>query len=743
MEEKIVQFKGTIVRCVCDKDNFKVYAANVDQNEYPDVQINKYKNVSITGDLPDLVFDVEYEITAQEKQTKYGISYYVLNIRRDIPTTQEDVYEFLREILTENQATTLIQTYPDIIDRVREDRLNDIDFSKLRYINEKKFEEIKEKIICNFHLMDLVKEFKNVLSLSILKKIYKEFSSVDVLREKLKSEPYSTLTKISGIGFKIADSIIIKLQNDNIIDFGYDVKTSADRCLACLVYCLEENENNGDTKANIQDIRSKCLKFIPECINHFVDVIKDDNIYYDKENMYIALNKTYKNEKYIANSIKYGLSVNNKWDFDWKQYQNKGKYNLSDEQIELLHCVCENNIVIMSGSAGSGKSSSTEMLIQMLRDNNKTFLLATPTAKSAKVLQGFSNVMAQTIHRALGYNPQFGWLYCKNNKLDCDVLLLDEVSMISVDLMSHIIDAIDFNKTKLIMIGDPNQLPSIQAGNLLYDFLMSNKIPVVKLTKIFRYGHGGILTVATDINSNKKYIPNNNNKVIVFGDDDGYTLVKSNDDTIVKEAVALYERIITNGINGNIYEPKDIAVLSAYNKGNYGTVILNNYLQKIANKNYGSENCIKCGKFTYYIGDIVMQCVNDYHVPIYNYNNLCDEGDAMVANGETGIVTYIGKDFMVVKFGDLQLKYSKDVMNNLSLAYSYSVHKSQGSTIKIVIVITPRSHIYMNNANLLYVGITRSSDKCFHFGLPSTINIAMKKKENFNRLTFMQELLMN
>ena len=99
MEEKIVQFKGTIVRCVCDKDNFKVYAANVDQNEYPDVQINKYKNVSITGDLPDLVFDVEYEITAQEKQTKYGISYYVLNIRRDIPTTQEDVYEFLREIL--------------------------------------------------------------------------------------------------------------------------------------------------------------------------------------------------------------------------------------------------------------------------------------------------------------------------------------------------------------------------------------------------------------------------------------------------------------------------------------------------------------------------------------------------------------------------------------------------------------------------------------------------------------------
>ena len=734
--DKLFKFNGRVVRTIYKSDNFSVYALDVDKTSYPDVKRNKYGNVGICGELQDLIADVEYEIEATEQDTKYGISYKVIKIKRDEPTTKEETYSFLREILTENQAKTLVDNYPDIITIVKENRISEVDVSKLKGIGNKSLEKIKNKIVENFYLMDLVSEFGNILSLSMLRKIYERYSSVELLKKKLKTEPYSSLTRVSGIGFKKADAIVLQLQKENVIDFGYDVRTSADRCLSCMLYLLEENENSGHTLMNLQDLRSQCLKLTPECVDHFVDAIKDDNIYYTKETMCVALKKTYEDEKYIANSIRYGLSVNRKWNYDWKQYQNKGEYNLSDEQIELLHSVCDNNVVILTGGAGMGKSASTKMLIQMLDDNDKTFVLAAPTGKSAKVLKDFSKTDAKTIHRALAFNPQTGWGYNKDCKIDCDVFLIDELSMVSVELMTHVIDAIDFNKTKLVMIGDPNQLPSVQAGNILHDFLASRIIPVVRLTKVFRYGSGGILTAATDIINGNKYIPDNNSKIISLGDDGGYTFIKSDDKSIINEAVALYKKLITVGMNGYVYKPEEIAVLTAYNKGDYGATVLNNYLQRIANKNYGSELCCKHGETTYYLGDIVMQRANNYEMQVYE-----EDEETFVANGECSKISLIDKNFMVSDFDDIRIKYNREDLSDLALSYSYTIHKSQGSTIKVVIVISPMSHIYMSSSNLLYVAVTRSSDKCFHFGLPSTINMAMKKKENFNRHTFMQKML--
>ena len=734
--DKLFKFKGRVARTIYKSDSFSVYALDVDKTKYPDVKRNKYGNVGICGELQDLIADVEYEIEATEQDTKYGVSYKVIKIKRDEPTTKEETYSFLREILTENQAKTLVDNYPDIITIVKENRISEVDVSKLKGIGNKSLEKIKNKIVENFYLMDLVSEFGNILSLSMLRKIYERYSSVELLKKKLKTEPYSSLTRVSGIGFKKADAIVLQLQKENVIDFGYDVRTSADRCLSCVLYLLQENENSGHTLMNLQDLRSQCLKLTPECVDSFVDVIKDDGIYYTKETMCVALRKTYEDEKYIANSIKYGLSVNRKWDYDWKQYQDKGEYNLSDEQIELLHSVCENNIVILTGGAGMGKSASTKMLIQMLDDNDKTFVLAAPTGKSAKVLKDFSKTDAKTIHRALAFNPQTGWGYNKDCKIDCDVFLIDELSMVSVELMTHVIDAIDFNKTKLVMIGDPNQLPSVQAGNILHDFLASRIIPVVRLTKVFRYGSGGILTAATDIINGNKYIPDNNSKIISLGDDGGYTFIKSDDKSIINEAVALYKKLITVGMNGYVYKPEEIAVLTAYNKGDYGATVLNNYLQRIANKNYGSELCCKHGETTYYLGDIVMQRANNYEMQVYE-----EEDEAFVANGECSKISLIDKNFMVSDFDDIRIRYNREDLSDLALSYSYTIHRSQGSTIKVVIVISPRSHIYMNTMNLLYVAVTRASDKCFHFGLPSTINMAIKKKENFNRKTFMRTML--
>ena len=748
-KDKEVTFRAKVVKCVYNSTSFKIYAMDLDEKEYPDIKKNSYGNVSIMGELHDLTEGVEYDIQAVEQSSKYGLGYKVIQIRRDELKTIDDIKAFLQEILTERQADALMSAYPDIIDRVRNDDIKSIDLTKLKGIGEKTLERIKNKIIDNFYLIDLVSEFKGVLSMFMLKRMHDKYSSIELLRYKLKTEPYTTLMRISGVGFKRADAIVVRLQNENVIDFECsDIRTSSDRCLACVLYLLEENENEGNTKANLADIRKLCIQLTPECSNHFVDAIKDDNIYYNKETMSIALRRTYEDELKIANAIKYGLSVNKKWDFDWKKYQIGDGYNLSDEQIELLHYVCEYNVVILSGCAGAGKSKSTEMLIKMLNDNYKTFLLASPTGKSAKVLANFTGVEARTVHRTLGYNPQEGWFYNEDNKIDCDLLLIDEMSMISVDLMKHIIDAIDFNRTKMVMIGDPSQLPSVQAGNLLHDFLNSNKIPTVKLTKIFRYGNGGILTAATNIRNNQKYLNKNCEKMISFGEDSGYVFVKSSDETIVKEALALYKKLITVGINGYIYKPNEIALLTAYNKGDYGTIRLNNELQKIANKNYGSDKYMKHGSVVYYIGDITMQCKNDYKAKIY-YDDTIDQEEesedqtAFVANGECSEVTFISKNFIVNDFDNMRIRYNKENLENISLAYSYSIHRSQGSTIKAVILITPRSHVYMLNANLLYTGVTRASDKCFHFGLPSTINMAMTKKENFNRLTFIEEMLIN
>jgi len=305
------KFKGVIERCVYNSPDFKIYAVATDKNKYPELKQNKYGNVSILGELSDLTLGVEYEFTTVEQESKYGTSYKVLNIRRDLPTTVEGTYVFLSEILTENQAKTLVENYPNIIQMVKDDNLDDIDLSKLKGIGQKTFDIIKEKIITNYCLMELVIEFKNILSMNMIRRIYEAYSSIDKLKEKLKTNPYTTLTRISRVGFKTADSIILQLQKEDIIDFGYDVKTSPDRCLACIMYILEENENEGHTKMNLADLRQQCLKTVPSCANHFVDVIKDENIYYNKDNMSASLVETYNTEKYIADTILNNLSNTN------------------------------------------------------------------------------------------------------------------------------------------------------------------------------------------------------------------------------------------------------------------------------------------------------------------------------------------------------------------------------------------------------------------------------------------------
>ena len=743
-EQKQCKFKGIIVRCTYDTPDFKIYAVDVDKKDYPDIKQNKYNNVSILGELTTLTLGVEYEITAEEQTNKYGTSYKVINIKRDIPTTIEGTYLFLSEILTESQAKVLIEHYPDIIQKVRNNDLSDIDLSKLKGIKEKTFAKIKDKIITNFCLMELVIEFKNVLSMNMIKKIYDKYSSIDKLKEKLKTNPYTTLTRISGIGFKIADSIVLQLQKENIIDFGYDVKTSPDRCLSCMLYILEENENEGHTKMNLADLRQQCLKIVPACAEHFVDVIKDDNIYYNKDTMDVSLRQTYETEKYIADTILFNLNnVNNVWNYDIEKYRAVGEFELSDEQIQILEVVCKNNIAILNGFAGSGKTASTQGLIKMLKDNHKSFKLFSPTGRAAKVLHENTNEIATTVHRGLGYVPPNKWTYNEEHKLLCDIVIIDEFSMVDIWLFKKLLDAIDFKYTKLLLIGDNAQLPSVSCGNLLHDFMETDMIPTVTLSKIFRYSSGGLMRVATDTRCCKEYLTKDmKSKATVFGDNQDYMFIDLDSDSIPKNVVALYKKLLDNG---NSIE--DIQVLTAKNVGDCGSVVLNNMIQRVANPNYGSEVNMKIGDTTYYEGDLILQTVNNYNAELaddkksISFDFEDEPQTAFVANGETAIIEEIYNTYIIANFNGIRVKYYRNDMNMVKLGYCISIHKSQGGGFKTVILCTPQSHIFMLNSNLLYVGLTRMKEKLYHLGSLQSVNQAVKKKANLSRHTFMKNLL--
>ena len=747
---KKLWFKGEVVRNVYKTDNFKIYAVDVDTHKYPFLELNRYNNISIMGDIPELSTGVEYEIEARQEDGKYGASYRVESIRRNQPLTRDGVRAFLEEITSVERARVMSEAYPDIIERVKQNKLDDIDLGKLPGIGKKSFDIIVNKITDNFYLSDIVAEFNGVLSFTVVRKLYENYSSVDMLKHQLLKEPYKTLTAVSGIGFKKADDMIITMQDEGILDFEYDIQTSEDRCHACILYLLDQNENDGNTKMDIVELKNQVDELAPKCAHMFVNAINTPDIYCNKTSREVAKKHTHDVEELIAGKIIDNLDRDdNRWECDAEKYRNVGEFELSDEQLSVLDMVCNVPICILNGSAGSGKTSSMHALINMLDDMDKSYRLMSPTGKASKLLSEVTGKPASTIHRGLGYNPDGTWAFNKDNPLDVDVIIVDEVSMVDAALFWNLIDAIDFSGTKLLMIGDNAQLPSVGCGNILHDFMSSNLIPTVTLSKIFRYGEGGVLKVATDIRMCKPYMNSSmRSKVTGFGVDNDYTFIDVEQKDIAKQVVGIYKKLLNNGCSIN-----DIQVITAKNVGEYGTDKYNKLLQKVANPNYGGGNFFKQGDTSYYAGDIVMQCSNNYNAPysksvfspmeieIMNEDGM-EWPTCFVANGESGTVTEVDKDHIDIDFGNgYVVTYKHQDAQNIKLGYAITTHKSQGSGFDNVILITAKADTYTLNSNLLYVGCTRSKKRCFHVGSIDTVNKVIKKKENMNRRTFMQQML--
>jgi exodeoxyribonuclease V alpha subunit len=768
----IVEFKCKIQRLVFSQENYKIYGVEVDVEKYPFLQLNEYGNVTIVGNIHVLTIGNQYSVTAIPKTSKRGLSYEVKNIKMDKPTSKEDTVNFLSEILTSRQCNILLTAYPNIIELIEEDRTDEIDFTSLHGIKEHTFTRIEQKIKENLIYADLIAELGGQIEFNVIKKLFDEFTSMEMVKRKLKTEGYRCLMNLSRIGFKRADDIMIniyrscleKLSEDKVppIMFDYNLIESPQRCEAVVRHILETNENNdGNTKMKISAVLNDCEQLTPECKQHFNTVINyQDMFYHDEE--YIALVETFNAEKFIADRLSEGLLYKNKWDYNTEKFKTIGEnIELTDQQFSVLDLICKENIVLLIGNAGCGKSSSAQAIINMAKDNGITYRLMSPTAKAAKVLKEYTKEETSTIHRALGLGMERN--NDSNDELVEELIIVDEVSMLDVRLAKTLISSINFTRTKLLLIGDDSQLPSIGAGNLLHDLIQCNIIPTVKLTQVFR-NSGGVLKASIYIRNQQIYLQDNG-QIQYIGDDNGYCFIPVAQEYCVGQVVNGYKTLLENG-----YKPEEIMVLSAYNKGDYGTIAINKLLQPLANPLGVKGDGIKVFDADFYINDMVMQTVNNYHAVKHQDFNKASESkielwdddyyglgiyddedtseEVFIANGETGIIRNIikekeGKYKVIIDFDGVSVEYDNEDMKNIRHAYCISTHKSQGSNARIVILITPKAHTYMLNSNLLYVGDTRAREKVFHIGDVTTINRAIKKKIDYNRSTYLKELLIN
>ena len=748
-----IKVRAQVEKCVYDSDTFRVYAMNVLEVIDGDVIKNKYGNISLSGAIQRLEQGIDYIVEARFEDNKYGGGYKMKSISADKPKSLEETYAFLCAIMPERYADEIFKKYPNIIEMVENGE--EPDLSLLHGIKEKSWSKIKRKIEENFKLADIVALFDGALSMAMVKKIYDKYENVELVKQLLSEKPYECICNVCGFGFVKADSLILSLAKKG--KFDSDMITSEDRCIACMQYVLKRNEGDGNTLMLFKDFNDEVKSLVPEAYANMKNIFSDEKdspnkkfeVFVIDDNVCISLFRTRKTEKKVAEMIKNLQSVDNKWNIKYGKYTSIDGFNPSDEQRSILKMVCENNIAILNGAGGTGKTTSTRLLVKMLVDNNLSFMLLAPTGKASKVLQSYTNHGSSTIHRALGYsNGEF--VYNSENQLKTDIVIVDETSMIDIFLFRSLLEAINPHETKILLIGDAAQLPSVGCGNVFYDLLSSPSVPKVNLTKVFRYSDGGLMKVATDVRNRKKYLDGVNGKITIFGNNKDYAFIQSEKEHIKMDVINIYKRLLGE------YKADDIMVLSPYRKGDLGCNEINKWLQKLANRNAQNDNSrsISYGDVTYYVGDIVIQNQNNYNAMPCTVNEYDNEhgnrdrisdahnGDTvLIANGETGVILMINEDDVIIDFNGQQILYSKSDMSEMSLGYALTIHKSQGDSSKVVILITASSHTFMLNSNIIYVGMTRMREKCYHIGDVKTVNRAVKIKANFDRKTSLKTLL--
>jgi RecD/TraA family predicted helicase len=371
----------------------------------------------------------------------------------------------------------------------------------------------------------------------------------------------------------------------------------------------------------------------------------------------------------------------------------------------------------------------------MLSPKLKCIMLVSPTAKAAKVLSKSTGREATTIHRALKWK-RGGFEYNLNNKLHCDLMVIDESSMIDIYLFRSLIQAIP-DGCRILLIGDTAQLESISVGNVLHDIINSNIYTVVALTQVFRQAlESGILYAATQVREgNKFYLDNNPDEGLEMGSKKDCRVWFGRKETSLNRVVAFYSQCI------KLWDIEDILVISPMKKGNSGINILNKTLQDVSNPLCASKLEVKLDSVVFRVGDKVRHTRNDYNAIWLDANfEPINESKTGVFNGDFGMITAIESNIIYVDYGDKIIQYPKPY-KYLDLAYAITCHSSQGSQSKIVIGVVDISH-YMNlKRNLVYTLMTRAEERLFMVIEKKAMGIAIYNNTIPKKRTFLESII--
>ena len=518
-------------------------------------------------------------------------------------------------------------------------------------------------------------------------------------RDDLQANPYHVLIDICGMSFTYADNIIMR--------YHHAKPDAYCRCQYAVYAVLQKNELDGNTRMTDAKLAEGVFDIANEVMGHIVNVVKDDPlIHYEPSRHLVAFEQTYKDELLIADHIKARLARHEPIKHDIEQYRCDGDMELTDEQMSALRMVLDNDVCMLNGQAGSGKTSTTNALIHLLEDMNVSYQLLAPTGIAAKILRQYTGRPAMTCHMFL------------LNSWKPDYIILDEASICSVHLLAILLSQIGY-EPKLVFIADNAQLASIQCGSLVQNMIDSGLIPRVELTKIFRYNSSGIVTMATDIR--------HGSCDHLTDDFPDYLFVPEDKNDPIGQVVEQYDQLIADR-----YSIDDIVVLCPFNK-RVGADAINAAISAKYNPNepVRKNSVIK-------LGDKVLNCKNNYHV---------DGKDDMIANGDIGYLRSVEYDY-TTKTNTVMVEFAdgiKDVgsLSVLKQAYAMSAHKSQGSSSKAVIVLIDPMHGFMLSRNLLYTAVTRARERLVVIGDADTIRRGIKVEENTQRNTWLKEMLDN
>ena len=578
-------------------------------------------------------------------------------------------------------------------------------------------------------IIDSVKEQKEIrtimiwlkrydLSNGLAAKIYKTYgtNSITVLEEN----PYRLSDDIGGVGFKKADDVAMRL--------GIE-KTSAFRIRSGLKACLEDAASEGNTclpkDELLRKVTSDDYLSLPEEMVTETLTSASCEVVIDSEGFAFMPQYYYQEISIAKNITRIQKAGNGQYrEPDFEEIQSRTGIIYSDKQKEAIRTAVNCKVSIITGGPGTGKTVTTNAIIDQYEKSGMKVLLCAPTGRAAKRMNEVTDREAKTIHRLLEYQ-QGGFAVNENNRLLGDAIIVDEASMIDTFLMNSLLKGIP-DGMRVVIVGDVDQLPSVGAGCVLRDLIDSRCIPTTQLNEIYRQAQGSdIIMNAHAVNSG--HMPSVSN----CGNTDFWFFKSEDKDRIADLIIDLVSNRVPSKFG---YRPEDIQVLSPMKRDSdiIGSIRLNQRLQSVINPN-GEKVTTKMDT-EFRVGDRIMQTKNDY-----------DKG---VFNGDLGVITAKcdetdeEKTLLLADFDGQTVRMSRSDLQNIDLAYACTVHKSQGSEYPVVIIPVHESQWVMLKRNLLYTGITRAKKQCILVGTMKAVAIACQNEDTKKRYTKLRERML-